>query len=127
MTQGPDKIVPSTRRPVSATQEAQSGTKVAAPRIRADVWATNIGMAIMATAFLWWAVFYAQWTGPLRMLDLKVPCLVHTIDECSYFQSNLSSFHAVGPAYQPIVMWIGTATFIAGRFLKRGTKQGARQ
>jgi hypothetical protein len=52
---------------------------------------------------------------------------VHTIDECSFFRSNLSSFHASGPVYQPLVMWIGTATFIAGQFLKRGTKRGARR
>jgi hypothetical protein len=90
-------------------------------------WLANAGLAVMAVACVWWFLFYAQWTGPLRMLDLKVPCLVYTIDECSFFQSKLPSFHASGPAYQPIVMWIGTATFIAGRFLKRGTKQGARR
>jgi hypothetical protein len=89
-------------------------------------WLANIGMAIMGIAFVWWFLFYAQWTGPLRLLDLKVPCLVHTMDECSFFRSNLSTFHATGPAYQPIVMWIGTGTFIAGQFLKRGTK-GARR
>jgi hypothetical protein len=52
---------------------------------------------------------------------------VYTIDECSFFQSNLASFRASGPAYQPILLWIGTATFIAGRFLKRGARRGARQ
>jgi hypothetical protein len=90
-------------------------------------WLANAGLAIMAVACVWWFLFYAQWSGPLRMLDLKVPCLVHTIDECSFFQSNLSSFHASGPVYQPLVMWIGAATFTAGQFLKRGTKQGARR
>jgi len=58
---------------------------------------------------------YAQWTGPLRLLDLKVPCLVTTIDECSFFQSRLDDFHASGPAYQPAIWWIGMATFLAGR------------
>ena len=102
-------------------------TITAPGQARTNNWLANTGLAIMAAAFLWWALFYAQWTGPLRMLDLKVPCLVHTIDERSFFQSNLASFHASGPAYQPIVLWIGTATFIAGRFLKRGTRRGARQ
>jgi hypothetical protein len=90
-------------------------------------WLANAGLAIIGIACVWWFLFYAQWSGPLRMLDLKVPCLVHTIDECSFFRSNLSSFHASGPVYQPLVMWIGTATFIAGQFLKRGTKRGARR
>jgi hypothetical protein len=90
-------------------------------------WLANTGLAIMAVAFVWWFLFYAQWTGPLRLLDLKAPCLIYTMDECNFFQSRLAEFHAVGPAYQPIVLWIGTATFIAGRFLKRGTRRGARQ
>jgi hypothetical protein len=101
---------------------------IAAPgQAQSSNWLANTGMAIMTVAFAWWFLFYAQWMGPLRMLDLKVPCLVHTIDGCSFFQANLASFHASGPAYQPVVMWIGTAAFIAGRFFKRGTKQGARQ
>jgi hypothetical protein len=78
-------------------------------------WLANVGLAIMAVAFAWWFLFYAQWTGPLRLLDLKVPCLVTTIDECSFFQSRLDEFHALGPAYQPAVWWIGMATFLAGR------------
>ncbi len=78
-------------------------------------WLSNTGLAIMAVAFAWWFLFYAQWTGPLRLLDLKVPCLVTTIDECSFFQSRLDEFHAWGPAYQPAVWWIGMATFLAGR------------
>jgi hypothetical protein len=76
----------------------------------------NAGLAIMMLAFAWWFLFYAQWTGPLRLLDLKVPCLVTTIDECSFFQSRLEEFHASGPVYQPAVWWIGMATFLAGRF-----------
>src|SRR5260370_35783121 len=75
----------------------------------------NAGLAIMAVAFAWWFLFYAQWTGPLRLLDLKVPCLVTTIDECSFFQSRLDDFHAAGPAYQPAGWWIGLATFLARR------------
>jgi hypothetical protein len=75
----------------------------------------NAGLAIMAIAFVWWFLFYAQWTGPLRLLDLKVPCLVTTIDECSFFQSRLEEFHASGPVYQPAAWWIGMATFLAGR------------
>jgi len=69
----------------------------------------------MAAAFVWWFLFYAQWTGPLRMLDLKVPCLVTTLGECSFFQSRLDAFHAAGPAYQPAALWIGVAAFLAGR------------
>ncbi len=87
-------------------------------------WLTIIGMAMMALAFVWWFLFYAQWTGPLRLLDLKVPCLVHTIEECSYFRSNLGEFHASGPAYQPIIWWVGISAFLAGRFLIRAPKQG---
>jgi len=79
-------------------------------------WLSNAGLAIMVAAFAWWFLFYAQWTGPLRLLDLKVPCLVTTIDECSFFQSRLEEFHASGPIYQPAVWWIGMATFLAGRF-----------
>jgi hypothetical protein len=78
-------------------------------------WLANAGLAIMAAAFLWWFLFYAQWTGPLRMLDLKVPCLVTTLGECSFFQSRLNAFHAAGPAYQPAALWIGMAAFVAGR------------
>ena len=78
-------------------------------------WLANAGLAIMAVAFAWWFLFYAQWTGPLRLLDLKVPCLVTTIDECSFFQSRLEEFHASGPAYQPAAWWIGMATFLAAR------------
>jgi hypothetical protein len=69
----------------------------------------------MALAFTWWFLFYAQWAGPLRLLDLKVPCIVTTIDECSFFKSRLEEFHAAGPAYQPAAWWIGMATFLAGR------------
>jgi hypothetical protein len=78
-------------------------------------WLANAGLAIMAVAFVWWFLFYAQWTGPLRMLDLKVPCLVTTLGECSFFQSRLEAFHAAGPAYQPAALWIGMAAFLAGR------------
>ena len=78
-------------------------------------WLANAGLAIMAAAVVWWFLFYAQWTGPLHMLDLKVPCLVTTLGECSFFQSRLDAFHAAGPAYQPAALWIGMATFLAGR------------
>ena len=97
---------------------------------------SNAGLAIMAAAFVWWFLFYAQWTGPLRLLDLKVPCLVTTIDECKFFQSRLEEFHASGPVYQPAAWWVGMATFLAGRFSGRisarltgraGNKDGARQ
>jgi hypothetical protein len=93
-------------------------------------WLSTAGLAIMAAAFAWWFLFFAQWTGPLRLLDLKAPCLVYTIDECSFFQSRLEEFHAWGPVYQPAAWWIGMATYMAGRFAgrMRGTrKDGARQ
>jgi hypothetical protein len=82
---------------------------------RKQMWLSNTGLVIMAAAFAWWFLFYAQWTGPLRLLDLKMPCLVTTIDECSFFQSRLEAFHASGPAYRPAAWWIGMATFLAGR------------
>ncbi len=90
-------------------------TAAASVPTRKTNWLANVGLAIMAVAFAWWFLFYAQWTGPLRLLDLKVPCLVTTIDECSFFQSRLDDFHAAGPVYQPAVWWIGMATFLAGR------------
>jgi len=90
-------------------------TTAASVPTRKTNWLANVGLAIMAVAFAWWFLFYAQWTGPLRLLDLKVPCLVTTIDECSFFQSRLDEFHASGPAYQPAIWWIGMATFLAGR------------
>src|SRR5215472_7021490 len=105
-------------------------TAVATELIRRTNWLANVGLAIMAVAFAWWFLFYAQWTGPLRLLDLKVPCLVTTIDECSFFQSRLDEFRATGPAYQPAVWWIGMATYVAGRFARRmrgSRKDGARQ
>jgi len=99
---------------------------------RKSNWLSNAGLAIMAAAFVWWFLFFAQWTGPLRLLDLKVQCLVYTIDECSFFQSRLDEFHASGPVYQPAAWWIGMATFIAGqvsgRIMGRAPKKGgARQ
>jgi hypothetical protein len=106
---------------------------IAAPgQARRQNWLSNAGLAIMTAAFAWWFLFYAQWTGPLRLLDLKVPCLVYTIDECSFFQSRLDEFHAFGPVYQPAAWWIGMATFMAGqvsgRWLGRAPKKdGARQ
>ncbi len=90
-------------------------TITASQLARKTRWLTNAGVAIMAAAFVWWFLFYAQWTGPLRMLDLKVPCLVTTFGECSFFQSRLDAFHAAGPAYQPAALWIGVAAFLAGR------------
>jgi hypothetical protein len=90
-------------------------TIAASGKGRRHIWLSNAGLVIMSTAFAWWFLFYAQWAGPLRLLDLKVPCLVTTIDECSFFQSRLEEFHAMGPAYQPAVWWIGMATFLAGR------------
>jgi hypothetical protein len=107
-------------------------TVAASKPARKSTWLSNAGLAIMAAAFAWWFLFYAQWTGPLRLLDLKVPCLVYTIDECSFFQSRLDEFHASGPVYQPAAWWIGMATFIAGqvsgRMLGRAPKKdGARQ
>jgi hypothetical protein len=97
--------------------------KIAVPEpIRETHWLFHAGLAsmaagvvIMAAAFVWWFVFYAQWFGPLRLLDIKVPCLVTTLDECSFFQSRLDAFHAVGPAYHPAALWIGVAAFVAGR------------
>jgi hypothetical protein len=89
---------------------------IAASRVARETrWLANAGLAIMAAAFMWWFLFYAQWTGPLRMLDIKVPCLVTTLRECSFFQSRLDAFHAAGPAYQPAALWIGVAAFLAGR------------
>jgi hypothetical protein len=91
-------------------------------------WLSRAGLAIMAVAFVWWFLFYAQWTGPLRLLDLKVPCLVYTNDECSFFQSRLGASRASGPVYQPVVWWIGTAAFLTGKLMMRRSKQGgARQ
>src|SRR5512136_1954069 len=90
-------------------------TAAASGPTRKTNWLSNAGLAIMAAAFVWWFLFYAQWTGPLRMLDLKVPCLVTTLDECSFFQSRLDAFHAAGPVYQPAALWIGMAAFLAGR------------
>src|SRR5258708_34709289 len=90
-------------------------TAAASVPTRKTNWLANAGLAIMASAFVWWFLFYAQWTGPLRLLDLKVPCLVYTIDECSFFQARLGEFHASGPVYRPAAWWIGMATFAAGR------------
>src|ERR1700681_2544973 len=101
-------------------------TIVASDPARKYDWLSRAGLAIMAVAFVWWFLFYAQWTGPLRLLDLKVPCLVYTNDECSFFQSRLDEFHASGPVYQPAAWWIRIATFVAGqvsgRMLARGPK-----
>jgi hypothetical protein len=104
-------------------------TAAAAGPTHKAYWLANIGLAIMAVAFVWWFLFYAQWAGPLRLLDLKVPCLVTTIEECGFFQSRLDEFHASGPAYQPAAWWIGMATYVAGRFAGRMCglrKDGAR-
>jgi len=90
-------------------------TIAASEKGRQHTWLSNAGLVMMSIAFAWWFLFYAQWTGPLRLLDLKVPCLVTTIEECSFFQSRLEEFHASGPAYQPVAWWIGMATFLAGR------------
>jgi len=78
-------------------------------------WLANAGLVIMAAAFVWWFLFYAQWTGPLHLLDLKAPCLVATIDTCSFFQSRLQELDAAGPAYHPAAWWVGVAAFLAGR------------
>src|SRR5215471_11058768 len=82
---------------------------------RRHTWLSNTGLAIMAAAFVWWFLFYAQWTGPLRLLDLKAPCLVATIDTCSFFQSRLEELNAAGPAYHPAAWWVGMVAFLAGR------------
>jgi hypothetical protein len=74
----------------------------------------NAGLAAMAAAFAWWFLFYAQWVGPLRMLDLKVSCLITSVGECSFIQSRLEALHAAGPAYHPAAWWIGMAAFLAG-------------
>jgi hypothetical protein len=78
-------------------------------------WLANAGLAIMGAAFVWWFLFYAQWTGPLHLLDLKAPCLVATIDACRFFQSRLEELNAAGPAYHPAVWWVGMTAFLAGR------------
>jgi hypothetical protein len=78
-------------------------------------WLANAGLAIMAAAFVWWFLFYAQWTGPLHLLDLKAPCLVATIDACRFFQSRLEELNAAGPAYHPAIWWVGMTAFLAGR------------
>src|SRR5260370_40987043 len=90
-------------------------TTAASVPTRKTNWLANVGLAIMVVAFAWLFLFYAQWTGPLRLLDLKVPCLVTTIDECSFFHSRLDDFHAAGPVYQPAVWGIRMATFLSGR------------
>ena len=90
---------------------------------RMNTWLSNAGLAVMALAFVWWFLFYAQWPGPLRMLDLKLPCIVYTVDECGFFQSRIEEFHAAVPAYQPAAWWIGMAAYAAGRLLRRGAKQ----
>jgi hypothetical protein len=95
--------------------DVASMTTAASGPPRETRWLANAGLAIMAAAFVWWFLFYAQWTGPLRLLDLKVPCLLTTLGECSFFQARLEAFHAAGPAYHPAAWWIGVATFLAGR------------
>jgi hypothetical protein len=86
------------------------------PRLwREARWLANAGLVIMAAAFVWWFLFYAQWTGPLHLLDLKAPCLVATIDTCSFFQSRLQELNAAGPAYHPAAWWVGVVAFLAGR------------
>jgi hypothetical protein len=95
---------------------------VASEQTRKQNWLSTAGLAIMALAFAWWFLFYAQWAGPLRMLDLKIACLATTIDECRFFRSQMQALHAWGPAYQPIVWWIGVTALLAGRCLPRGSK-----
>jgi H+/Cl- antiporter ClcA len=89
---------------------------IAASRLARETrWLANAGLAVMVAAFMWWFLFYAQWTGPLRLLDLKAPCLVATIDTCSFFQSRLEELNAAGPAYHPAAWWVGVVAFLAGR------------
>jgi hypothetical protein len=90
-------------------------TITAAKVARETRWLANAGLAIMAAAFAWWFLFYAQWTGPLHLLDLKVPCLVTAVEACSFFQSRHPEFHAAVPAYHVAAWWIGMALFVAGR------------
>jgi hypothetical protein len=87
-----------------------------------STWLARAGLAVMAVAFVWWFLFYAQWAGPLHMLDLKIACLATTIDECRFFQMQMQAHHVWGPVYQPIVWWIGVVAFITGTFLPRASK-----
>jgi len=48
-------------------------TIAASEKGRQHTWLSNAGLVMMSIAFAWWFLFYAQWTGPLRLLDLKVP------------------------------------------------------
>jgi hypothetical protein len=94
--------------------DIQPMTIAASGPTRETRWLANAGLATMAVAFAWWFLFYAQWIGPLRMLDLKVPCLVSNLGECSFFQSRLEAFHAAVPIYHPAAWWIGMAAFLTG-------------
>lgn len=91
-------------------------TTISTPGLSRETrWLANAGLAIMAAAFIWWFLFYAQWTGPLHLLDLKAPCLLATIDTCSFFQSRLQELNAAGPPYHPAAWWVGVTAFLAGR------------
>ena len=72
----------------------------------------KIGVAIYVVSLVWWLVFYAQYGGVMRMLDVKILCLTETTFECTFFRDALRDSPI--PAYSPYLWWAGTIAVVIG-------------
>jgi len=72
----------------------------------------KVGTAIYAVSLVWWFVFYAQYGGVTRMLDVKILCLTETTFECTFFRDALRDSPI--PAYTPYLWWAGTVAVVIG-------------
>ena len=78
------------------------------------------GIAVMATAAVWWLIYYGQYRGMFELLDVKLACFSGDSEECTTLQHFISP--SLIPAYSPMLLWAGTVVTLLGLYLVRRNK-----
>jgi MFS family permease len=103
----------------------QVKTAVASARSAAEIRATRevsrnvrllqpIGMALIATALVWWITFYTKAGG----IGEAWACLIWVTSHCAAVMGQSQAGGLL--VYYPFLMWLGIAVWLAGIVLRRG-------
>jgi hypothetical protein len=71
-----------------------------------------IGLALLAVTSAWWFFYYSQYDGARKELDVKLPCVAVTSDDCLSIQQHLLG--SMIPVYHPVLFWAGAIVLALG-------------
>ena len=85
--------------------------------------ALKIGVGLFGVSLLWWFFYYAQYSGPFGLLDLKIMCINGATDECAFFQERMAATSVI-PTYRPYLWYAGMLLTLLGFVqMRRAVKQ----